>query len=567
MNFYRPILLILILCNLNSLLTANDDIDYNEELFIKPLQDGKLFAQFKFQSIYKNDFKHLRWENKLKIFPLSIAELISATDLKKLHFSLTKGNWNNRNWGYSSRPAPPGAEIRVNFSEYNESPLKAWNKLINLLAGKFCASLIKADSKTRAISQLSFRNELLENSTLTSKTYYANLPEETLCTENITPWKKLLPCQASTGLASLLKPESMLKSSYSSLAIDLEPTSCIDNQGLVVSDCENVKLVQTFSVVFNPLLQFEGKQSWSFIKTFGHRLERTCQAARATNVIVDITNLDDMSKLYPNNFENQEIKLHDIGRPTSIRKHALYNLNRSGDQTVYNYTFPFNVGIKQKSVFKYRTNAFQRLPIEFITTIAAYDGIHGTLVATITNNMQESVTISYMDIIPNYMKVYVHTLTRELLSKKRYKSATTYTQLSSDREPTVIESTEIIPANDKLIIHCGFENSFLRWSDYKPDANKGVLIGPASIRLIHCPGCLEYRVAPISANGSYNHLDDEFHSMRLYSRPLLLVQPTPDFSMPYNVICLVSSILAAAFSTIYNVTTGKHIVGISKNRK
>jgi hypothetical protein len=38
----------------------------------------------------------------------------------------------------------------------------------------------------------------------------AALPQEAVCTENLTPWLKLLPCQDAAGLASLLNREAVL---------------------------------------------------------------------------------------------------------------------------------------------------------------------------------------------------------------------------------------------------------------------------------------------------------------------------------------------------------------------
>ena len=37
-----------------------------------------------------------------------------------------------------------------------------------------------------------------------SQKQYAALPRESVCTENLTPWLKLLPCRDAAGLASLL---------------------------------------------------------------------------------------------------------------------------------------------------------------------------------------------------------------------------------------------------------------------------------------------------------------------------------------------------------------------------
>merc|ERR1712024_116595 len=43
--------------------------------------------------------------------------------------------------------------------------------------------------------------------------------------------------------------------------------------------------------------------------------------------------------------------------------------------------------------------------------------------------------------------------------------------------------------------------------------------------------------------------------VQLYIEPLLVNLPTPDFSMPYNVICLTCFVLGLAFGTLHNITT------------
>lgn len=42
--------------------------------------------------------------------------------------------------------------------------------------------------------------------------------------------------------------------------------------------------------------------------------------------------------------------------------------------------------------------------------------------------------------------------------------------------------------------------------------------------------------------------------MKIYSEPVLVTLPTPDFSLPYNVICFVSTVLAIGFGSLYNLT-------------
>lgn len=540
------IFLILIYVNVVSTLTGDHNApqtndQYHEDLFIKPLQDGKLSAQFQFRTLYRKDFKSLRWENKIEIFPLSLADLVSATDLRKLHFSLTKGNWNYRNWGYSSRSSPPGAQIRVEFSRHNESQDRSWKRLVNSLAGKFCTSLSSVDTKTLVASKLAF-SPLFKLTNSTEKVLYANLPEETFCTENLTPWKKLLPCYSNSGLASLLNAVNLLKSSYSSLAIDLEPIPCSRDADISLEECEQVQLTQTISVIFNPLHLFEGKQIWSLAKIFGNSIQKKCPLSSHSLIHVDVTRGDDKSKLYPQTYK--EIK----SETQTVAVYDVHSLLENSTQV--------NVGMKQNQIFKQPpVSSRPNVPVQFRTHVAGVGTADGTIVATVLNRLEAPIRVTYMDVVPYFLNVYLHTLTIRTKSGQELKPDKLNFILSKESTPTLIEFSVIVPAASEVQISYDFERAFLRWYDYKPAANKGVLLGSAVIS-VSLPSPFKYYLFQ-----NYSAIDDD---LKLYARPLLVILPTPDFSMPYNVICLVCSVLAAAFGPLHSMTTNKSVIKIKK---
>ena len=72
-----------------------------------------------------------------------------------------------------------------------------------------------------------------------------NLPGEVVCTENLTPFLKLLPCKSNAGIASLLDGHKLFDASWQSMAIDFR-TICPSNS----SDCA-VELVQTVDMVLD----------------------------------------------------------------------------------------------------------------------------------------------------------------------------------------------------------------------------------------------------------------------------------------------------------------------------
>ena len=112
------------------------------------------------------------------------------------------------------------------FTQYLfSSPSKGWKEVSSLLSGQFCASLNFIDKAASVEPRISFRPEGTINEAMprNNSVFYAALPHEAVCTENLTPWKKLLPCFSKAGLASLLNAGHLFNTNYFSLALDLRP--------------------------------------------------------------------------------------------------------------------------------------------------------------------------------------------------------------------------------------------------------------------------------------------------------------------------------------------------------
>ena len=86
-----------------------------------------------------------------------------------------------------------------------------------------------------------------------------------------------------------------------------------------------------------------------------------------------------------------------------------------------------------------------------------------------------------------------------------------------------------------------FELSILRWVEYPPDANHGFYVGSASITARIPDNKNVTRLAPEDSTLSYaiwGNPPTLSDVITIYTETLLVTLPTPDFSMPYNVICL-----------------------------
>lgn len=71
------------------------------------------------------------------------------------------------------------------------------------------------------------------------------LPNEVVCTENLTPFLKLLPCKGKAGISSLLDGHKLFDASWQTMAIDVQ-RNCHGPGGA----CE-VEVQQTVDMVLN----------------------------------------------------------------------------------------------------------------------------------------------------------------------------------------------------------------------------------------------------------------------------------------------------------------------------
>jgi len=105
--------------------------------------------------------------------------------------------------------------------------------------------------------------------------------------------------------------------------------------------------------------------------------------------------------------------------------------------------------------------------------------------------------------------------------------------------PTVLQLQLEIPAKSEVEIRIPFSKEYIRYTEHLPDASRGWELPPAIVYLVD---------GAIGADGSAHA-----RRLRLYTSKLLVDLPTPDFSMPYNVIIMTSTLIALFFGSIVNL--------------
>ena len=98
-----------------------------------------------------------------------------------------------------------------------------WKALQNSLSGLFCASLGTMDAlRTTSPVQAFLPTGDLPRLPVARHAYtlrHATLPAERVCTENLTPFLKLLPCPSRAGMAALLEPHRIFDADWHGLGV------------------------------------------------------------------------------------------------------------------------------------------------------------------------------------------------------------------------------------------------------------------------------------------------------------------------------------------------------------
>jgi len=518
---------------------------FSEELLITPLQSGHLNTHFKFTTVHPADIRESRGWTHYDLFPRPLGELLGVYQVQELSLSLTQGQWRYGSWGYPVESSPPGAMILARFLPSVSDVDSSWEGLTNALAGLLCASLNKLD-RTQAVEPLhTFHPAGLTGSNLTSSSShlrYGLLPKENLCTENLTPWKKLLPCKAKRGLSILLNSGVVQKhSSYQSLLLKIRPVC-----GSADCDSVSTELSQSISLVFDPAV-YNGqadKTDWNLKHLFGIGVNSACPMADTSQIFVDISS---------GRFQLSPVPDREVmtGSGKSVRTYGVFDVK----------TFSPDGRIKNLSARHSKPHMYGIVHSPALTATRHITGAgqeFGGIRATIKNMARDPMTVVYLDIVPWYLRLYLHTLKITVDSEPLKPIHTHYSPGVDRARPYHLELVLKLPARSTTVISIQFEHSMLRWVEYPPDANHGFYVGSATITA---------RI-PDNRNATLLAPEDSTLSFAIWGNPptlntvvhifteiLLVSLPTPDFSMPYNVICLACTVAALAFGPIHNITT------------
>ncbi|XP_045471303.1 GPI transamidase component PIG-T [Harmonia axyridis] len=538
---YIPFIICL---SLISVIFGQDD-SFIEELLIKPLNADHVYNHFQFTT--KWSVPDTGFSSHSRIFPRIIGELIERYNVEELHISLTNGLWRYEKWGYPVVDAAPGGEVWAWFKPTTTHIDKNWKELTASLSGLLCASFNFIDQTNTISPEYSLRPRgVVDQYHQVNSSYlkYASLPREIVCTENLTPWKKLLPCNAKTGLGSLLNSGYIHNTRYHSLGLNLRRI-CSDEYCSSIS----LELQQTVSLVYDSKIL--GTKNWSLIKFFGQGVINTCSLADSSTIFIDITS----NSSNPFRLTEQPEDIITSIRGGTVGKFAKYLVKDKAFSVGANY-FP-----KQEI-------AIMAPPVLYAHQyLSGYGKEIGGLIVKISNNHWSDLDIVILQNIPWYLQLYLHTLKISVGNKKLTPIQLKFKPGKLRTRHHQLELLLRLPSKSVTMVSVDFDFTFLKWQEYPPDANHGFYVGSAIISC-HLPLARDFTGLP--QDGSM--IRDSFNASRngylvqVRTETLIITLPTPDFSMPYNVICLACTVVALAFGPLHNITTKRFILKVKDDQ-
>ncbi|PON42562.1 GPI transamidase component PIG-T [Parasponia andersonii] len=473
---------------------------------------------------------------------------------KELELSFTQGRWNYESWGGfdpipSNNAKPPGVELWAVFDVPQDQVDASWKNLTHSLSGLFCASINFLESSTTySAPQWGFRSA-------SGSLRYGTLPREAVCTENLTPWLKLLPCRGKDGIAALMDRPSIYKGFYHSQRLHLTSTR-FDSDGVD----SGVVLEQTLTLVLQPpekraiitSQETKSQPSWSLTSIFGREVNGRCVLAKSSNVylqldqglVAELDNLQKENEMLVADFIGYEGLRSSHGFQLSVKPDMILEEVNGSHRNKPSLLYVFSVE-KYSDSDPFDLGLTWKLPVVWSCQQAP---LHASRFLMGSGNERGAIAISFES--TRLSEELLHSdLTEEKCNLQIHVSP------SEDKvAPGLMEMILKFPCGTKsAVVTLEFDKGFLHIDEYPPDANQGFDIPSAVISYPDFQASIQFledkslETLPILAKLQ------EKSSVLSYTEVLLVPLTTPDFSMPYNVITITCTVFALYFGSLLNV--------------
>lgn len=547
---------------------------YSEDLNLTPLPRNGLLANFNFQVKSLPQSLQFHEDNKILVdaasvshysyFPRSIGPILETTNTRELHLRFTQGWWDSDLWGSlpfnGTKSGGTGVELWAVIEAPNtKEALKSWSKLSVLLSAFFCATLNAIDDSITTFPINSFKDKSDSYMAQDSNKLFlvrAALPAEPICTENLTPFLKLLPTRGKAGISSLLDGHKVFDSLWHSMSIDIT-TECDlpdSNQCSLVMD----QSISTIIDVMRSLRKIEegaipkpvSGDDLRCDKSKGYTVWQCFPLGLPTELKYDLMTLFGRAiKGAPFANEKTPITVNFKDDPWKVL--VKEGINKIVSLTEFQPTYAIggteDINIEFDSSNSTVVKDKQEPPLLVSRSLTGYSQDLGGFRVVFDNPGDDPVKFVYFESLPWFTRLYLNTMeatskagdgTYKKVDLNQYVNLSHYQPALDRKRPSHMELSINLPAKETLTLHYKFDKSLLLYAEYPPDANHGFSVDPAVVTV-------------------FNDENEKVYELRTTSS--LVTLPTPDFSMPYNVIILTGTVMSLAFGSIFNLLTKETI--------
>ena len=494
-----------------------------------------------------------------------------------------------------------------------------WDALTAHMGGLFCASLSRMNAREIVVEPaLAFSrwNGARDATRSTRRKKHGSLPSESVCVENLTPFLKLLPCRDRAGVAEALASRTTLFGApYVSMSTLVETTKSGDDgewrvvltQTLTVA-LDRAAAQETTDDAEKPEtrlsrllgLDRKGKEgiSGACVAARLSRVHAETHAPFAAAATSDVagaprehTALAERSAAKDAAKALVRLKTWDLAEMDTYR-------NASAEKTEKRF---FDVALARDAGAPEPRAPLAGYAPEFVAErfLTGSGNRDGGVSIEIRRHLPSSdrkahdTRVRVFQALPWYVRVFAHTLkvtfdgvdadvaaTRAAADGERSPSAAfddgggpsveglRWVPSRDRTRPSVLEVQMFVPRSVSVVrVSARFEKAFLRTEEFPPDANRGFDAAPASVafppprvirffRNLEGMDALESplldRMEGLVVGGRAEPAEQPEH---VYLNGLLLTLPTPDFSMPFNVITLVCTAMSLLSGGVLSALT------------
>ncbi|RXK42297.1 hypothetical protein M231_00287 [Tremella mesenterica] len=530
---------------------------FHESLTLHPLPDGKLSVLFEFTTHFSSPFLSSELtRSHHSLTPPSLLLPLGQNDVAELTVSFTSGQWDRRRSGQAGPLAYDagggGGEVRGWIKDYGSMEELAGSdsgrqKLINrndrrrtaithALGGLFCAGLGPSEEGEVAgtFGAIFPPHGKLQNYTH----FFLPRPTETLCTENLTPFLSLLPSKGLSGLSSLLaQPGIIFSWGFKTEGIEV----------IMPMDGQQGQWRGWWEGVVD-LIPVKGRRdrAFSISRLFHKTLPRPFVEADSS-IMRLILPAEKMSVKPSGEVRREWVD----GQLTEVMEWDLLDPTITGEDVTFTWD--------GEGEFQYPWT-FHTPPMSVSRTATDLVAQDGTFLIRVENHAETERRTIYSELWPQWVKPWLHEISLyaedeskarpDLLTNLEYHPA--YPPRGST---TTLHFHLTVPAHSVLLLRIPFTKLTLKYTEHRPDAERGREIPSGILTLLDVVG-EDASSQTDTSSIPVGHVDPRWSGRkRIYTSRLLLDVPTPDFSMPYNVIIMSCTVMAVFFGLMQGTLT------------